>query len=336
MRALITGIGGSIGCHVMCHLFHNTDWDLVGIDSFRHKGLTDRVEECLKDHPDWRPRLTLYPHDLTAPISKLLENKLGKIDYIFNLAALSDVHDSIANPEPFVLNNTQVILTMLEYARKAQPKAFVQISTDEVYGPVGITGEHPEWSPIVPSNPYSASKAAQECIAIAYWRSYGVPLIIVNTMNNFGEMQQANKFPALVQKKVSNDEVVVIHGNQETVGSRHYLHSRNFADALLFITQRGAPRQHQEGEIDRPDRYNVVGDRRIDNLALAQMIAFILSKELKYEFADFKTVRPGHDRHYGLDGKKLADLGWVAPNSLEKSLRDTIEWTQAHAEWLDT
>lgn len=336
MRALITGIGGSIGCHVMCHLFHNTDWDIVGIDSFRHKGLTDRVEECLKDHPDWRPRLTLHPHDLTVPISNLLQDKIGDIDYIFNLASLSDVHDSIANPEPFVLNNVQVILTMLEYARWAKPDAFVQISTDEIYGPTQKVGGHPEWSPIVPSNPYSASKAAQECIAISYWRSYGVPLIIVNTMNNFGEMQQANKFPALVQKKVSDGETVTIHGNHQTVGSRYYLHSRNFADALLYIVKMGAPYLHQDGHIDRPDRYNVVGDKRIDNLELAQMIADILGMHLSYKFADFKSVRPGHDRHYGLIGKKLADLGWAAPNSLEKSLRDTIEWTQAHPEWLDT
>ena len=320
----------------MCHLFHNTDWEIVGIDSFRHKGLTDRVEECLKDHPDWRPRLALYPHDLTAPISSLLQQKIGTVDYVFNLASLSDVHDSIEHPEPFVLNNIQVILTMLEYARKAKPKAFIQISTDEVYGPVGETGEHPEWSSIMPSNPYSASKASQECIAIAYWRSYGVPLILVNTMNNFGEMQQANKVPAMVQKRVSAGETVTIHGNETTIGSRHYLHSRNFADALLFIVKNCPPYLHQEGHIDRPIRLNVVGDRRIDNLQLAQMIAGILGKELKYEFADFKTVRPGHDRHYGLDGKKLADLGWVAPNTLERSLKDTIEWTQTHAEWLDT
>lgn len=336
MRALITGIGGSIGSHVLAHLCHNTDWEIVGVDSFRHKGLTDRVEVVLSAHPDWRSRVHIYPHDLTAPISGLLQQKIGTVDYVFNLASLSDVHDSIEHPEPFVLNNIQVILTMLEYARKAKPKAFIQISTDEVYGPVGETGEHPEWSSIMPSNPYSASKASQECIAIAYWRSYGVPLILVNTMNNFGEMQQANKFPAMVQKRVSAGETVTIHGNETTIGSRHYLHSRNFADALLFIVKNCPPYLHQEGHIDRPIRLNVVGDRRIDNLQLAQMIAGILGKELKYEFADFKTVRPGHDRHYGLDGKKLADLGWVAPNTLERSLKDTIEWTQTHAEWLDT
>ena len=95
MRALITGIGGSIGSHVLAHLCHNTDWEIVGVDSFRHKGLTDRVEVVLSAHPDWRSRVHIYPHDLTAPISGLLQQKIGTVDYVFNLASLSDVHYSI-------------------------------------------------------------------------------------------------------------------------------------------------------------------------------------------------------------------------------------------------
>jgi dTDP-glucose 4,6-dehydratase len=333
-KLLLTGIGGSIGCHTLAHVMHNTDWEVVGIDSFRHKGLTDRVEETLRNYPNWRSRVNIYTHDLTAPISPLLANKIGPVDHIINMASLSDVEASIQNPDNFILNNVLLVLSVLNYAREAKPKTFIQISTDEVYGPSGEGQGHKEWSPILPSNPYSASKAAQEAIAISYWRSYGVPLIIVNTMNNFGEMQQAKKFPAIIQTKVTKGEKVTIHGNEKDIGSRFYLHSRNHADALLFILQNTTPYLHHSGAIDRPDRYNIVGDKRINNLELAKMIAGMLGKELHYELIDFHAGRPGHDRHYGLDGSKLAALGWKSPLSLEESLKKTLQWTQRHPEWL--
>lgn len=326
MRVLITGIGGSIGVHMLAHILQNTGWEVVGIDSFRHKGLTDRLTTD--------ERLTIITHDLTAPISPMMAQKIGTIDYIINLASLSDVQLSIEEPAAFIFNNVQLMTTMLDYAREAKPKAFIQFSTDEVYGASGEDGAHVEWSPIIPSNPYSASKAAQEAIAISYWRTYGVPVIITNTMNNFGEMQQAQKFPAMVQKRIENGEVVTIHGKPGDIGSRYYLHSRNAADAVLWILTNTKPYLHAPGEIDRPDRYNIVGDRRINNLDLATLIAELMGKDFQYELVDFHATRPGHDKHYGLDGAKLAKLGWKAPLSFEDSLKNTIDWQQEHPEWL--
>jgi len=334
MRVLLTGIGGSIGCHVMAYIFAATDWDIVGIDSFRHKGLTDRIEVFLQAAPEWRHRLTLFTHDLTAPISEVLTRKMGRIDYIISMASRSDVEDSIVNPEPFIIGNVQIATTVLEYARKFKPTAFIQISTDEVYGPSGENQEHPEWAPILPSNPYSASKAAQEAIAIAYWRTYGVPLIIVNTMNNFGAMQQSQKFPALVQRKVMRGEKVTIHGGPKSIGSRFYIHSQTFAEALVFLLQNVKPYLHEDGEIDKPDRFNVVGSKRIDNLTLARSIATMLGQALEYDFIDFHSARPGHDRHYGLSGHKLASLGWEPTSSFDEMLKKTITWTKEHPEWL--
>lgn len=332
--ALITGIGGSIGVHVLAHLMHNTDWNVVGIDSFRHKGLVDRVTEVSKGHPEWNPRIKIVTHDLRAPISDLTQQKIGPVDYIINLASRSDVDASIIEPEQFILDNVQSTLTMLEYARKVKPSAFVQFSTDEVYGPSGENDGHVEWSPIIPSNPYSASKAMQEAAAISYWRTFAVPLIITNTMNNFGEMQQPAKFPAMIQKKIAAGETVTIHGTREKIGSRYYLHSRNAADAVLFILKNTTPYMHQDGEIDRPDRYNIVGDKRVSNLELVQMIADLMEKPFRYEFIDFHKTRPGHDRHYGLDGTKLKSLGWKAPIDFAKSLLWTIKWQEKHPEWL--
>lgn len=346
-RVLITGIAGSIGIHVFGHIMHNTDWEVVGISSFTHRGLVDRVAETLNDHPDWSKRLKMVTHDLSAPVSSLTRAKIGKIDYIINLASLSDVEDSLKNPVYFAMNNTAVVLNMLEYARDIwglrdgntiPPKgtAFLQFSTDEVFGPTR-NKEHlyKEDSPHRPSNPYSASKAAQEDYANGWWASYGVPIIITNTMNNFAEMQQPFKFPVMIQKAVSNGSEITIHGNENgDIGSRSYIHSRNVADALLFILNQGDPYLHQSAKVDEPDRYNIAGDKQVDNLELAELIADLMEKELKYKLVNFHKTRPGHDPHYGLDGSKLKNMGWMSPISFEESLKKTIKWQQSHPEWI--
>ena len=334
-RLLLTGIGGSIGAHVLGHIMHNTDWDVVGIDSFRHKGWADRVTACFSDHPDWVPRTTIVTHDLSAPFSELTKKKIGHIDYIINMASLSDVYASIQEPVQFIQNNIALAINMLEYAREAKPEVFIQISTDEVYGPTdGKTGL-PEWSPILPSNPYAASKACQEAIAIAYWRTYEVPVIITNTMNNFGEMQQGSKYPVMVQKAIERGDTITIHGREGDIGSRSYIHSRNFADALLFIIKNLPPYNHIPDTVDKPDRYNIAGDRQLDNLELAQLIAQLMGKKLKYELKDSQFTRPGHDKHYGLDDSKLKARGWQSPVSFEDSLKNTIQWQTEHKEWLE-
>lgn len=333
-RVLITGIGGSIGIHTFSHIMHNTDWHVIGTDSFRHKGWTDRVDEMLKAYPQWQDRLTIITHDLIAPFSAMTKRKIGHVDYVISMASLSDVEASIQNPAEFIQNNVTLAINMLEYAREAKPEVFIQISTDEVYGATTRDAAHPEWSPIVPSNPYSASKACQEAIAISYWRTYNVPVIITNTMNNFAEMQQGSKYPAMLQKWIENDEMVTIHGKEGDIGTRYYIHSRNKSDALLYILNNLPPHLHESGAVDKPDRYNIVGDVQLDNLELAQTIARLMDKELKYELVDFHSTRPGHDPHYGLDGTKLKKLGWTSPVPFEKSLKDVIEWQKAHPEWL--
>lgn len=334
-RLLITGIGGSIGCHFFAHFCHNTDWHIVGIDSFRHKGWKDRVTHMFKEHPEWRERLTMVTHDLTSPFSVLTKQEIGKVDYIISMASLSDVEASIHDPVTFIHNNTMLATYMLEYAREVKPEVFIQISTDEVYGP--SEGKHhgyEEWSPIVPSNPYAASKACQEAIAIAYWRTYNVPVIITNTMNNFGEMQQDSKFPVMVQKAVAKGEEITIHGKEGDIGSRSYIHSRNFADAVLFIIKNLPPYLHAPGATDKPDRYNIAGDKQLDNLELAKLIAELMGKELKYKLVNEATTRPGHDKHYGLTDDKLKKAGWKSPLTFEESLKNVIEWQKKNPEWI--
>ena len=171
-RLLLTGAGGFIGSHVLRHLLHETDWQITATDSFRHKGKTDRILAAADGIPGWRERLDVVVHDLAAPLSAQAAGRIGDVDYVIAMASASHVDRSITDPAGFFRNNAEVAISTLEFCREAKPRAVVWISTDEVYGPVGpYDAGHPEWAPILPSNPYSASKAAQEALAISYWRT---------------------------------------------------------------------------------------------------------------------------------------------------------------------
>ncbi|MES2006894.1 MAG: NAD-dependent epimerase/dehydratase family protein, partial [Patescibacteria group bacterium] len=175
-RVLLTGAGGAIGCHVLDHFLGTTDWEIVCTDSFKseHKGYFDRITEVLKMHSAEQYRVSIITHDLTAPFTKREIDTIGKIDYIINLASRSDVQNAIDDPLSFVRNNTELMLTMLEYARVAKPEVFIQFSTDEVYGP----HHHDEWGILMPKNPYSASKACQEMICIGERDTFDINITI--------------------------------------------------------------------------------------------------------------------------------------------------------------
>ena len=326
-RVLITGISGFVGSHLMSHILKNTDWEIIGIASWRHKGMPTRVAEDENYKKDIN-RVKIITHDLSAPITPDLIERIEHIDVILNLASDSHVDRSITDPVPFVMNNVSSTLNMLEFARICKPQLFIQFSTDEVYGQAKKGEYHKEWDAIKPSNPYSASKAGQEALVIAYWRTYGVPVIITNTMNIYGQYQDKEKFVPLVIDKIMKGEVVFIHGypDKKEAGTRFYLHARNIASAIQFIVENVEPKLYPE--IDRPERFNVVGEVELDNLTLAQKIATILGKELKYEITDAHSTRPGHDVRYALDGQKLKNYGFSYPVSFEESLEATVKWYQ--------
>lgn len=335
-KLLLTGISGFVGAHILEHVLTHTDWQVVGIASWRHKGTPERIEEVLSGSVGWRERVTIITHDLVAPIPERTAQRIGQCDYIIHAAAESHVERSIEEPVPFVQNNVNVTLHMLEFARVYKPKIFIQISTDEVYGPAPEGVNHKEWSPIIPSNPYSASKACQEAIAISYWRTYGVPVVITNTENMFGEMQDTEKYTAKLVRLISKEETVPIHGQiqdgKEMTGSRFYLHARNHADALLLLLSK-EPTLYQDGVI-MPDRYNIVTSTELNNLDLARIVSRMVGKSLKYEIVDFHSTRPGHDKRYALDGSKIAALGWKEPYGFGDSLQKYINWTLNHTTWL--
>jgi dTDP-glucose 4,6-dehydratase len=345
-RVLLTGAGGFVGSHVLRHLLMHTDWYLVCPVTFRHKGNPDRISSAFADHPEWEQRINVLYWDMVSPATCTQIDHFGPIDYILNVASDSHVDRSLTDPVPFVMGNTALILNVLELARELNPKLFLQMSTDEVYGPAYGDHRHAEWETIAPSNPYSASKACQEAICITYWRAYGVPVVITNTMNIIGEMQDAEKFIPKTISAILEDRPMTVHCDSKgRPGSRFYLHARNLAAAWLWlILNEGKTwdlQQYADGST-RPQRFNVVGEREVDNIEMVNMIGEAVSltgvvpKDRKpiIERVDFHGTRPGHDRRYALDGTKLQEIGWIPPIPLEASLRRSVAWTLAHPEWL--
>ncbi len=337
-HVILTGASGFVGSHVLRHLLSATDWTIACPVTFRHKGMPRRIVSALEDRPEWWERVAVEYCDLSAPLDRITLDHLGAEDcvYVINVASESHVDRSISDPVPFVANNINLALNVYEAARKMPNlEKLIQVSTDEVYGPVAPEYNSHEWDPIVPSNPYAASKAAQEAIAISYWRTFGLPLIITNTMNIIGEMQDPEKFVPMAIKRALTGEVMPIHASAAGVpGSRHYLHARNQADALLFLLERPLTDIRYGPGATRPHRFNVVGEREVNNLDMATMIAEMAGSQLNYELVDFHSSRPGHDLRYAMDGSRMETLGWKAPVPLEDSLRRTVEWTLDHREWL--
>jgi dTDP-glucose 4,6-dehydratase len=332
-RVLITGGGGFCGSHLIMHLLHKTDWELISIDSFRHMGKTDRITDMMASYPEYKSRLTILTHDLSVPFSDQFIAKLGRISYIINMASQSHVDRSITDPRDFFNNNTNLMWTMVEYALKHPVEKFLHISTDEVYGPAPIGYDHIEGDYHRPSNPYAASKAAQEDIGHSAWRTYGLPYMQTNTMNIIGEMQDPEKLvPRVIQCALSGEEMPIFADKNKAAGTRKYLHARNQADALLFILNNIEPTSYQAGAT-APPIFNVVGEKEMSNLDMALLVASYTGKKLNYKLVDVYTARPGHDTRYSLDGSKLANLGWKAPMGFEETVQSTVEWTLRHPEW---
>lgn len=337
-RVLLTGAGGFAGAHYLEHVLATTKWKVIATDSFRHKGKTDRIREVLDRKPSWKRRVDVLTHDLTAPFSsQLLDTIEGGegIDYMVCYASESHVTRSISDPVPFVRNNVDLSLNCLEAARRLSPSRLLWVSTDEVAGPLENKDDapHKEWCVPSPSNPYSASKAAQEALGFAYWRTYGVPVQIVRCMNMFGERQDPEKFIPLIMSKVVRGEELTIHTSDGgEVGTRNYLHARNLADGINFAMTEHRPSTYPNSLA--PEMYNIVAGQQIDNLTVAQMIAEFMGRQLKYRLEPASNSRPGHDPHYGLDPAKMTALGWKPPVPFEESLRRMVEWTLDNPNWL--
>lgn len=322
-RVFITGAGGFCGHHFIDHFLVNTDWEIFAMHSGRNGSLPEKILNS-EHYKLNKHRVTLISHDLNFAIPQDIQDILADIDYVINLASLSHIENSINDPANFILNNVKITLNLYEFLKKSNIKKIIQFSTDEIYGPIVNDILHKEWSSIVPSNPYSASKAAQEDIAISYWKTYSMPIIITNTMTIFGERQGIEKYIPKIVKALMDDETLTIHSINNQAGFRSYLHARNAADAIMFILNNISPVLPSNSV--KPERLNIVSPASFDNFKIAEKISHILNKPLKYELVDVTSIRPGQDYKYGLDGTKLSLLGYQYPVDFEQSLRATINW----------
>lgn len=329
----LTGASGFVGAAALRHVMQNTDWLVTCPVSMRHHGQQDRIFPLLSEYGD---RIQIVACDLSMPFTRSLFPKFGEVDYIWNIASQSHVDRSLTDPAPFIRNNVELMVNVLEFAREVKPRLLLHMSTDEVFGPL-YDGDDPhhEWASIKPSNPYSASKASQEAIAFSYWRAFGIPLLMTNTMNLIGPAQHPEKFVPKVIKALHEGEPMTIHVSPDgKSGSRCWIGVDDFASSWLYLTQE-YDAGIQTGAMsltyypDMPHeihRYNVVG-HHATNLWVADTIADIMGvTEPDFQMVNFHTSRPGHDAHYGLNGNKLRAFGWSPSLNLRKTLQEIVDW----------
>lgn len=334
MKVLVTGGAGFIAHHVIETILDRTDWDIVSLDRLDFSGNLNRLQDLIGCRPD-KSRVKIVYHDLKAPISPLIASNIGQVDYILHLAAGSHVDRSIDFPLEFVMDNVVGSANILDYARtQTNLKRFIYFSTDEVFGPAPGKVKYDEYDRYNSSNPYSASKAGGEELAVAYQNTYNLPIYITHTMNVFGERQHPEKYIPLVIRRVKNGEKVTIHSNpsRTKAGSRHYIHAKDVADGLMFLLNKNVDVDESNG-IKCP-KFNLVGTEEVDNLELAQLIASKLNKELKYEMVDFHSSRPGHDLRYALSGERMKELGWEPTVKLSEHIENVVNWYLANPDWL--
>ena len=335
-RALITGGAGFIAHHLVSQILKNTDWEVITLDRLDFSGNLNRLHDALQDFSSAdRARVKVVYHDLKAAVNPLIAADIGKVDYIHHLAAGSHVDRSIEFPMEFVMDNVVATCNILDYARGLDHlERFVYFSTDEVFGPAPDGILYEENDRYNSTNPYSASKAGGEELAVAFENTYKLPIYITHTMNVFGQRQHPEKFIPMCIKRIRDGETITIHSDptKEIPGSRHYIHAEDVSNALLFLLDQETVVESNYGGAKCP-KFNIVGAEELNNLQLAQIIADVQGKELKYEMVDFHSARPGHDLRYALSGEKMRKMGWV-PQDIRGRISEVVEWTLTNERWI--
>jgi len=332
MKVLVTGGAGFIGSAVCRHLVEESNDEVVVVDSFTYAANPASLKP-LEGHPRFRI-VRQDVGDLSAVLSLVASERP---DVILHLAAESHVDRSITASVPFIRTNIVGTYAMLEAARFHWSKLtgeahnafrFVQVSTDEVYGSLGETGLFSENSPYDPSSPYSASKAAADHLAMAWRRTYGLPVIVSNCSNNYGPRQFPEKLIPLALLNALEGKPVDVYGNGLNV--RDWLHVEDHARALDLILRRGRP-----GE-----RYNIGARCERRNIETVQMLCDrldVVAPKLARPRRDLVRLvpdRPGHDRRYAIDPTKIeTELGWRPRFSFDVGLAATVDWYLANREW---
>ena len=335
--ALITGGAGFIAHHLIARILNETDWNIVTLDRLDYSGNLNRLNDILEFQctPEQRKRVRVVWHDLKAELNPLVRKEIGKVDYVLHLAAGSHVDRSIDYPMEFVMDNVVGTCNILDFARSQDIERFLYFGTDEVFGPAPDGIKYKEDDRYNSTNPYSASKAGGEELAVAYENTYKLPVYVTHTMNVFGERQHPEKYIPMCIRRARDGDVITVHSDKtKTVaGSRHYIHADDVSSAVLFLLKYKGTLAPTWGNAKCP-KFNIVGSEELNNLELAQIIADAQGKELKYEMVDFHSSRPGHDLRYALDGSKMKELGWIPAKSVRDRIAQVTNWTLQNERWL--
>ncbi len=311
MKVVITGGAGFIGCNYVRHaLAAHPDWQITVLDKLTYAGSRDSL-------PD-DPRLTFVEGDICD--AEAVERTLEGAQIVVHLAAESHVDRSIMGGQEAVRTNVLGTFTLLEAARELDLERFLHVSTDEVYGAIE-EGAFSEDAPLNARNPYSASKAAGDRLAYAYFVTYGVPVVITRPCNNYGPYQYPEKLVPFFVYRALRDEPLPVYGDGMQV--RDWLHVDDHCRAMDIVLERG-----ESGEA-----YNIAAGNERPNLETIRLILDELGKpeSLMTQVDD----RPGHDVRYALNGEKLAALGWRPQVPWEEGMRRTIRWFAEHRDWLE-
>lgn len=322
---LVTGGCGFIGSHCVKRLVSSTEWRVVNLDKLTYAGDMERLQDISKG-----ARYRFIKGDIAnrAIVDTLFREERPWA--VVNFAAESHVDRSILDSSLFLHTNVLGVQVLLEASRHYGVERFIQISTDEVYGDREGLEPCTEDNPLRPSSPYAASKAAADLLCLAYHRTYGIPVIIERSSNNYGPFQFPEKlFPLIIRNALRNKELP-LYG--DGLQRRDWCYVEDNIQAIIQILEHGQP-----GEI-----YNVATGEERTNLEVVQLLCRFLAQETGRDLdkllqrIQFIADRPGHDRRYALSSEKVRrELGWLPKVPFEEALRRTVRWYLEHQDWLE-
>jgi dTDP-glucose 4,6-dehydratase len=317
MKILVTGGAGFIGSSFVRYVLRaRRDIDVVNYDLLTYAGNLRNLDEVAGD-----PRYEFVRGDIADAVQVQDVFARHRFDAVVNFAAETHVDRSILDSAPFVRTNVEGVRCLLEAARRSKVSKFVQISTDEVYGSLGATGSFREDTPLDPTSPYSASKAAADFLALAYHKTHGLPAVITRCSNNYGPYQFPEKLIPVLVTNAAEDRPLPIYGDGLNV--REWIFADEHSRAVLMALERGTP-----GEV-----YNIGSGHEKTNLEVVREILRLMNKP--ESLIQFVKDRPGHDRRYSIDCSKIRrEWNWSPETDFSSGLAITIDWYRTHQDWI--
>ncbi len=315
-KVLVTGGAGFIGSNFINHILNSRDdYFVVNLDKLTYAGNLENLSPVESNDNYVFVKGDIVNRELVNFIFEKYE-----IDYVVNFAAESHVDRSILGSEIFYRTNVLGTNVLLESAKRFGVKKFLQVSTDEVYGSLGESGLFTETTPLSPNSPYSSSKAGADLAALAFHRTYGLPVTITRCSNNYGPFQFPEKLIPLMIINALNNKKLPVYGDGKNVRDWIYVIDHNRAIELAL--EGGKP-----GEV-----YNVGASREMQNIEIVKLILEILGKP--ESLIEFVADRPGHDRRYAIDSSKIQnELGWEPEYEFEEAIRKTVQWYLDNKTW---